>query len=416
MATLTNEQALESSIEKRLTGASKEELKALGKSLADAQDAPANYRSGNGYYIGLPEDYNATYAIDESMFWNFLEHTQKDELAKLQKQSDWKLKILERLDRMIKKYGIIRIFRKGLEVDDAHFTMLYPLPLASSSKTVADNFESNMFSVTRQVHYSVSKPGEAIDMVLFVNGLPFATLELKNPWTNQNAKVHGQNQYKFERDINQTLLNFGRCIVHFAVDTDEVYMTTRLNGATTFFLPFNIGYNYGKGNPPVAFGHKTSYLWDDILTRRSVANIIQHFVRFDGKETDPLAKKTLYFPRYHQLDVVRKLIADTSAKGVGQQYLIQHSAGSGKSNSITWAAYQLIEVYPQAKETPGGKGPDNPLFDSVIVVTDRRLLDKQLRENIKEFSEVKNIVAPAYSSADLKAALESGKRIIISTI
>ena len=342
------------------------------------------------------------YAIDEYRFWDFLQTTQKEELAKLQKQSDWKLKILERLDRMIKKYGIIKMFRKGLDVDDAHFTLLYPLPLASSSDTVKKNFESNQFSVTRQVRYSIDNPGEEIDMVLFVNGLPFATMELKNAWTGQNAKVHGQNQYKFKRDIKQPLLNFGRCIVHFAVDTDEAYMTTKLNGANTFFLPFNLGYNFGKGNPPNPFGHKTAYLWEDIFTRQSVANIIQHFVRFDGSDSDSLSKKTLYFPRYHQLDVVRKLIADAGKKGVGQTYLIQHSAGSGKSNSITWAAYQLIETYPESDTTPGSKGINNPLFDSVIVVTDRRLLDKQLKENIKEFSEVKNIVAHANSSAELK--------------
>jgi len=188
------------------------------------------------------------------------------------------------------------------------------------------------------------------------------------------------------------------------------------NGVNTFFLPFNLGNNFGKGNPPNAFGHKTAYLWAAVFTRQSIANIIQHFVRFDGKETDPLAKKTLYFPRYHQLDVVRKIIKDAAEKGVGQTYLIQHSAGSGKSNSITWAAYQLIETYPEKDDLPGSKGISNPLFDSVIVVTDRRLLDKQLRENIKEFSEVKNIVAPAYSSSDLRTALESGKRIIITTI
>jgi type I restriction enzyme R subunit len=193
-------------------------------------------------------------------------------------------------------------------------------------------------------------------------------------------------------------------------------MTTKLDGDKTFFLPFNLGNNFGKGNPPNPFGHKTAYLWEDVFTRQSVANIIQHFVRFDGKDTDPLSKKTLYFPRYHQLDVVRKLIADCSKKGVGQTYLVQHSAGSGKSNSITWAAYQLIETYPESDTVPGNKGISNPLFDSVIVVTDRRLLDKQLRENIKEFSEVKNIVAPAYSSADLKANLENGKKIIITTI
>ena len=418
MPSQTNEAALEAAIEKHLTGTCLEEL-GQNIGLQAVNEKTALYRAGNGYYMGVPEDFNAKFAIDELRFWDFLQATQKDELAKLQKQGDWQLKILERLDRMIRKYGILRVFRKGLAVDDAHFTLLYPLPLASSSDAVKANFESNQFSATRQLRYSTANPREEIDMVLFVNGLPFATLELKNHWTGQNAKVHGQNQYKFKRDIAQPLLNFGRCIVHFAVDTDEAYMTTRLDGASTCFLPFNLGQReplFGKGNPPNPFGHKTAYLWDEIFARNSVANIIQHFVRFDGKDTDPLNKKTLYFPRYHQLDVVRKIIADAAKKGVGQTYLIQHSAGSGKSNSITWAAYQLIETYPESDAVPGSKGVSNPLFDSVIVVTDRRLLDRQLRENIREFSEVKNIVAPAYSSADLKTALETGKKIIVTTI
>ena len=430
MPSKTNEKALEATIEKSLTGICLEELKEQNIS-ARAINEKGDYRLrnnvgnnvGNGYYIGLPEDFNTKFAIDEFRFWDFLQTTQKDELAKLQKQnewqSDWKLKILERLDRMIKKYGILHLFRKGLDVDDAHFTLLYPLPLASSSEVVKTNFENNQFSSTRQLCYSLTNNKEEIDMVLFVNGLPFATMELKNAWTGQNAKVHGQNQYKFTRDITQPLLNFGRCLVHFAVDTDEVYMTTRLSGKDTFFLPFNLGQKeplFGKGNPINPFGHKTAYLWEEIFSRNSVANIIQHFVRFDGKEGDQLNKKTLYFPRYHQLDVVRKIIADASKKGVGQTYLIQHSAGSGKSNSITWAAYQLIETYPESDSVSGSKGISNPLFDSVIVVTDRRLLDKQLRENIKEFSEVKNIVAPAYSSQELKESLESGKKIIITTI
>lgn len=416
MPSKTNEQALEAAIEKRLTGSCLEELREQGQQGAALQERAPFYRSGNGYYLGFPQDFNAQWAIDECRFWDFLENTQAEELAKLQKQADWKRKILERLDRMIKKYGILRLFRKGLDVDDAHFTLLYPLALASSSETVKNNFEQNQFSATRQLRYSLANPGEEIDLVLFANGLPFATLELKNHWTGQNAKVHGQNQYRYKRDITQPLLNFGRCIVHFAVDTDEVYMTTKLNGPGTFFLPFNRGHNFGKGNPPNPQGHKTAYLWEEILTRQSVANIIQHFVRFDGKDGDPLAKKTLYFPRYHQLDVVRRLVGHASKNGVGHTYLIQHSAGSGKSNSITWAAYQLIETYPESDALPGSKGQDKPLFDSVIVVTDRRLLDKQLRENIREFSEVKNIVAPAYSSADLKSALEGGKKIIITTI
>lgn len=243
-----------------------------------------------------------------------------------------------------------------------------------------------------------------------------ATLELKNAWTGQTAKVQGIKQYKKDRDIRQPLLQFGRCVVHFAVDTDEVYMCTKLDGTNSFFLPFNKGNNNGKGNPPNPFGHKSSFLWEEIFTRESLANIIQHFVRFDGKASDALSKRTLFFPRYHQLDVVRKLLSHASQHGVGHTYLIQHSAGSGKSNSITWAAYQLIETYPEREGLPGAKGIQNPLFDSVIVVTDRRLLDKQLRENIKEFSEVKNIVAPAFSSKDLKDSLEQGKKIIITTI
>jgi type I restriction enzyme R subunit len=414
MVTKTNEQALESSIEKALTGTCLEEIKETRSNIIEEREEI--YRSGNGYYIGSHQDFNAKYAIDETRFWHFLETTQKEELEKLQRQSDWKLRILERLDRMIKKYGVLRLLRKGLEVDDAHFTLLYVLPLASSSQAVKDNFEKNEFSVTRQLRYSLANPLEEIDMVLFVNGLPFATLELKNPWTGQNARVHGQNQYKTKRDNTQPLLTFGRCIVHMAVDTDEVYTTTKLAGTSTFFLPFNKGNNHGKGNPPNPFGHRTSYLWEEVLTRPSVANIIQHFVRFDGKESEPLSKKSLFFPRYHQLDVVRKIIDHASNVGVGQTYLIQHSAGSGKSNSITWSAYQLIETYPKTDKIRGSKGIDTPLFDSVIVVTDRRLLDKQLRDNIKEFSEVKNIIAPAYSSRDLRNALEAGKKIIITTI
>jgi type I restriction enzyme R subunit len=416
MPSQTNEQALEAAIEKKLTGTCLEDLKKLVSADNTVNERNELYRSGNGYYIGYANDFNAKYAIDEVRFWHFLETTQPEELAKLQKQSDWKLKILERLDRLVKKYGILRLLRKGLEIDDAHFTLLYVLPLASSSTAAKTNFDNNEFSVSRQIRFSTLNPREEIDMVVFINGLPVATMELKNHWTGQNAKVHGQNQYKTKRDITQPLLNFGRCVVHFAVDTDEVYMTTKLDGANTFFLPFNLGHNYGKGNPPNPFGHKTAYLWDEVLTRESVANIIQHFVRFDGKETDALSKKNLFFPRYHQMNVVRKLIADASKNGVGQTYLIQHSAGSGKSNSITWAAYQLIETYPESETTPGSRGVTNPLFDSVIVVTDRRLLDKQLRENIKDFSEVKNIVAPAYSSKELKESLESGKRIIITTI
>ncbi|WP_418509236.1 type I restriction endonuclease subunit R [Corallibacter sp.] len=419
MHSQTNEQALESAIEKHLTGTCLEDLKQQGVSIDAVNEDAAIYQTGKGYYIGQPSNFNAQFAIDEQFFWDFLQSTQKEELEKLQKQTDWKLKILNRFDRMIKKYGVLHLLKKGLEVDDAHFTLFYELPLASSSQQVKDNFESNKFSVTRQLRYSTDNPREEIDMVLFVNGLPLVTMELKNAWTGQNARVHGQHQYKTQRDNKQPLLQFARSIVHFAVDTDEAYMTTKLDGKSTFFLPFNKGNKNGKGNPPLpadTIGHRTQYLWDEVFTRESLANIIQHFVRLDGKKKDPLNTKTLFFPRYHQMDVVRKIIADASEKGVGQTYLIQHSAGSGKSNSITWAAYQLIETYPINENVPGAKSVEQPLFDSVIVVTDRRLLDKQIRDNIANFSEVKNIIAPAYSSKELRDSLEQGKKIIITTI
>jgi type I restriction enzyme, R subunit len=412
MVSETNEKALEKAIEKTLTGTCLEDIKTTNP---EVHESPPSY-GGNGFQIGYSDKFNAKYAVDESFFWDFLESTQKKELEKIKRSIDWKLKILDRLERMAKKYGMLRLLRKGLEVEDAHFSLLYPLPLASSSQRIKDDFESNRFSVTRQVHYSLENPLEAIDMAIFINGIPIATLELKNHWTGQNAKVHGIKQYKKDRDIHQPLLNFGRCLVHFAVDTDEVYMTTKLDGDKTFFLPFNQGHNNGKGNPPNPNGHKTAYLWQNVFTRKSLVNIIQHFVRFDGKANDALSRRTLFFPRFQQMDVVRKILDHAGRKGVGHTYLIQHSAGSGKSNSITWSAYQLIETYPENEKIPGSKGIQTPLFDSVVVVTDRRLLDKQLRENIKEFSEVKNIVAPAYSSKELKENLEKGKKIIITTI
>lgn len=410
MISQTNEQALEAAIEKFLTGTCLEQLK-------EVNDSDTPFSQSHGYKLGYPRDFIAQYAIDNKFFWQFLENTQNKELDKLQKSgTDWQRKILERFDRLAKKYGLLHLLKKGLDVDDAHLNLMYPAPLASSSEKVKQNYAANIFSSTRQVRYSLANTLETIDMVLFINGLPFATLELKNPWTGQNARYHGQKQYREDRDAKQTLMQFGRCLVHMAVDTDEVYMTTKLTGKTTFFLPFNKGNHFGAGNPTNPHGHQSAYLWEAVFSKDSITNIIQHFVRLDGNSKDHLNKRTLFFPRYHQLDVVRKLIAHASEQGVGQTYLVQHSAGSGKSNSITWAAYQLIEAYPVNVDVPGARGLNQPLFDSVIIVTDRRLLDKQLRDNIKDFSEVKNIVAPAFRSTELKTALEQGKKIIITTI
>jgi type I restriction enzyme, R subunit len=382
MVSQTNEQALEDCIERSLV-------------------------EGSRYEKGNPADFDREFALDREKFWRFLETTQPEELEKLKDRPNWQRLILERLDRKIKKDGILSVLKKGLSIDDAHLTLLYSLPYNDANPAILANFERNIFSVTRQVHYSENDPGLSIDMVLFLNGMAIATLELKNPWTNQTV-YHAKKQYKSDRDPREPLFQFARCIVHLAVDTDEVWMTTKLDRDNTYFLPLNKGDNFGKGNPPNPNGHKTAYLWEELLTRQSLTNIIEHFAIIPGDARTPLQQKSLYFPRYHQLDVVRQLLTHAKTNGIGHTYLIQHSAGSGKSNSITWTAYQLIELY--------APGSALPMFDSVVVVTDRKVLNTQIRDNIKSFSEIKNIIDAVNSASELKTALETGKRIIITTI
>lgn len=368
-----------------------------------------NALAKDGYYIGTPADFDREFAVDGKLFWHFLEATQPKELAKLKDRPNWQRLMLERLNKKIKKDSVLAVLKKGLDIDDAHFDLLYRLPYNDLNPQVTANYEANVFSVTRQVHYSESDTFKSVDMVLFVNGLAISTLELKNPWTGQN--VHNAiKQYRTDRDPHEPLFEFGRCLVHFAVDPDEAYMCAQLSGNESNFLPFNKGFNFGKGNPVNPKGHKTAYLWEDILPRRSLTNIIEQFAKFTVEKDKKTGKerKALFFPRYHQLDVVRGILADARQNGIGQTYLIQHSAGSGKSNSITWLAYQLVELYDMT-------GTSN-VFDSVVVVTDRRVLDTQLKDNIKLFSETKNIVAHAESAAELKAHLELGKKIIITTV
>jgi type I restriction enzyme R subunit len=403
MPSQTNEAALEACIERALTGGV-----TLPAKNAALNEPVADY-GGNDWKRGKTSDYNAEFALDEAMLWRFLEGTQAKELAKLHHKPDWKRQVVERLHRKLKKDGILAVLKKGLDVDNAHLTLLYRLPYNDLNPEVKARFDSNLFSVTRQVHYSATDSLKSVDMVLFLNGLALATLELKNPWTGQNVN-HAKKQYREDRDPNETLFQFRRCLVHFAVDPDEVWMTTKVDGVSTYFLPFNKGHNHGKGNPPNPNGPKTAYLWQDVLTRKSLSNIIEHF----AKVVDEVDKKTkkvttiLYFPRFQQLQVVRKLLREVKQNGVGGCYLVQHSAGSGKSHSITWLAYQLIELYDSSGQTN--------LFDSVIVVTDRRVLDKQIDGNIKQFAEVKNLIAHADSAADLRSHLEKGKKLIITTI
>lgn len=377
-----------------------------------------------GYIQGDYNDYDKQFAIDKVLFWQFLQDTQQKELDKLIKFNphDWQDKILHRLDRVIKNNGVLHVLKNGLQVDDASLNLLYPAPLASSSQKVKDNYTKNLFSITRQVYYSTSEPLKSIDLVLFINGIAITTFELKSTHKSQTARFNALKQYQQDRDPKEPLFNFARAAVHFALDNQEAFMTTRLAGAKTFFLPFNKGCNGGSGNPPNPDGFKTAYLWEEVLAQDSLINLLSHFVRLGCDDPDiknpKLHDKTLYFPRYHQMNVVRRLMADVQEYGVGKRYLIQHSAGSGKSNSITWLAYQLIEAYPNPSDNTAINAAEveKPLYDSVIVVTDRRLLDKQIRDNINQFSEVKGIIAHAERSRDLRDALESGKKIIITTI
>lgn len=387
----------------------------------ELEDHIVNAMGNSGYMIGDYKDFDKRYAIDTAQFWQFLRNSQQHELDKVIKYNpnDWQELILSILDRLIKKNGILDVLKKGVNVNDAHLTFLYPAPLASSSQKVADNYQQNQFSITRQVHYSVAEPLKSVDIVLFINGLAIATFELKSTHKNQTARFNALKQYQNDRDPKETLFNFARCVVHFALDNQEVYMTTRLAGDKTFFLPFNKGNNNGSGNPVNPNGFKTAYLWQEVLAKDSLVNLISHFVRLGCDDTEikkpKLADKTLYFPRYHQMDVVRKLIKDVERNGIGKRYLIQHSAGSGKSNSITWLAYQLIEAYLSTKSNDATH-PEKPIIDTVIVVTDRKVLDQQLKNNISQFSEVKGIIAHANKSKDLREALEHGKKIVITTI
>lgn len=362
----------------------------------------------NGYEEGNNADYNKEYAIDETRLFRFLQDTQPEQMGKLGvfKSEQKKRQFLNRLQGELAKRGIIDVLRNGVKVYPVDLIMFYLTPTENNVKA-REMFEKNIFSITRQLRYSQDAGKLALDMCLFINGLPVITFELKNQLTKQNVDDAVQ-QYKDDRDPREVLFSFKRCMVHFAVDDARIKFCTKLSGKDSWFLPFDKGYNDGAGNPPNPDGIMTDYLWKNILTKAKLARIIENYAQVI-EETDPETKKKSIkqvFPRYHQLDVVESLLADVKANGVGKKYLIQHSAGSGKSNSIAWLAHQLI----------GLEKDGHPMIDSVIVVTDRRILDKQIRDTIKQFMQVANTVAWAEHSGDLRKAITDGKRIIVTTI
>lgn len=362
----------------------------------------------NGYEEGNNADYNKEYAIDETRLFWFLKDTQPDQMDKLGVfQSDQKKRqFLNRLQGELAKRGIIDVLRNGIKVYPANLIMFYLTPTENNAKA-KELFEKNIFSVTRQLRYSIDAGKLALDMCVFINGLPVISFELKNQLTKQNVDDAVQ-QYKDDRDPRELLFSFKRCMVHFAVDDARIKFCTKLAGKDSWFLPFDKGYNDGAGNPPNPDGIMTDYLWKDILTKEKLTLIIENYAQVvvEVDEETKKKKEKQIFPRYHQLDVVTKLLADVKKNGVGRKYLIQHSAGSGKSNSIAWTAHQLI----------GLEQDGHPIFDSVLVVTDRRILDKQIRDTIKQFMQVSNTVAWAEHSGDLSKAITDGKRIIVTTI
>lgn len=362
----------------------------------------------NGYEQGTNDDYSKEYAVDEMRLFRFLNDTQPVEMKKLgvNDSEQKKRQFLNRLSGEIAKRGIIDVLRNGVKAYPADLIMFYFTPTENNEKS-REMFEKNIFSVTRQLRYSADASKLALDLCIFINGLPVITIELKNHLTGQTT-ADAVEQYKTDRDPRDVLFSFKRCMVHFAVDDQTVMFCTKLAGKDSWFLPFNKGYKDGAGNPPNPDGIMTDYLWHDILTKWKLSRIIENYAQVITDEDPDTHKKTVkqIWPRYHQLDCVEKLLADVKANGVGKRYLIQHSAGSGKSNSIAWLAHQLI----------GLEQDGHPMIDSVIVVTDRRILDKQIRDTIKQFMQVKNTVVWAQHSGDLKKAIQDGKRIIITTV
>lgn len=364
----------------------------------------------NGYEQGANADYNREYAVDETRLFRFLSDTQPAAMEKLgislSENGTKKVQFLNRLQGELTKRGVVDVLRNGIKVYPADLIMFYLTPTENNAEAKRMH-KKNIFSVTRQLQYSMDATRLALDLCVFINGLPVITVELKNQLTKQNVE-DAVEQYKTDRNPHELLFQFKRCMVHFAVDDARVKFCTKLSGKDSWFLPFDKGYQDGAGNPPNPDGIMTDYLWKDILTKKKLCRIIENYAQVVESVDKKTKKKkiTQIFPRYHQLDVVEKLLADVRENGIGKRYLIQHSAGSGKSNSIAWLAHQLIALEKDGR----------PMIDSVIVVTDRRILDKQIRDTIKQFMQVGNTVAWAEHSGGLRDAIKSGKRIIVTTI
>lgn len=366
-----------------------------------------------GYAKANPDDFDRALALDQTQLFAFIEATQPKEWAYLVNLhgANAKKVFLDDLCKWMDSQGLLTALRHGFKCYGKEFRVAYFAPAHSMNPETQARYQANRLTVARQVHFSPHNE-KSIDLLICLNGLPVVTAELKNPMTGQtveNAKL----QYMNDRDPNELIFQFKkRSLVHFVVDPDEAWMTTRLSGNSTYFLPFNKGRNNGAGNPDNPDGHKTAYLWEYVWSRDSLLDILGRFMHLQIEEKEiggkKIKKETMIFPRYHQLDSVRKLEASARVEGPGNNYLIQHSAGSGKSNSIAWVAYRLASLYDDH---------DKRVFDSVIVITDRLVLDKQLQDTIFQFEHKSGVVEKIdEDSTQLAGALMKGTPIIITTL
>ncbi len=370
-----------------------------------------------GYHKRSPkEDYERELCLIPRDVLDFILATQPKEWRKLREHygETVKERFLKRLSQEIEKRGALDVLRNGVKDAGCKFRLAYFRPASGLNEELQQLHAANLFSVVRQLHHSERNPNDSLDMVLFLNGIPIFTAELKNPLSSGWAVEEAIEQYKTTRDPRDPLLAYGRCLAHFAVDPNLVYVTTKLAKADTLFLPFNQGYSRGAGNPPVSptrRGYATGYLWEKIWARDSVLDLIRQFIHEVDKEDDngrKTGERFLIFPRYQQLDAVRKLVGHALLWGTGQRYLIQHSAGSGKSNTIAWLAHQLSTLHSVL---------DQRVFDSIVVITDRRILDRQLQRVMSSFEQTLGVVENIdTTSSQLKDALEGGKTIIVTTL
>jgi len=381
--------------------------------------SPYGDSSPGGYRKRQPEDYDSALCLLPRDAVDFVLATQPKEWQKLAQHHGATVKeqFLKRLAAEIERRGALDVLRNGIKDSGCKFRLAYFRPASGLNEETRRLHAANLFAVLRQLHYKPSSPGKkdgpSIDLVLFLNGIPIFTAELKNPLNSQDVE-DAIRQYKTARDQREPLLVYGRCLAHFAVDPDLVYVTTQLAGPKTRFLPFNQGKFGGAGNPPVPptrKGYATGYLWEETWSRDSVLDLVRQFIH-EVEDEDEKGRKTgkrfLIFPRYQQLDCVRRLVTDARSRGAGQRYLIQHSAGSGKSFTIAWLAHQLATLHDAS---------DRRVFDSIVVITDRRVLDRQLQSTMRQFEQQLGVVENIdKTSRQLKEALESGKTIIVTTL